>query len=160
MKQRILNLEEFIMEGNLNEAQAIRISGFTILSKVYQTMKDGLPFKVVINGIQCAGYLNPMYSYTGDGLDCDELIIGVEHPSDWRKGDRVLITQAGGGHRHYAIHFGALPEKEKQPKSLRFTGAYLETKHLGEEFKRQLTDIVINHPDWLTDKFKDKFGLK
>jgi len=136
---------------NFNNNKKIKISYFKLKNKkVYATMKSGLGYSVKINGVEADGFFSPIWEYAAKGIDTNEL---------WVNDKKITITVKGGGHRTYPIAIWDLPEKEKQPKNLSFTGPYHDTSKIGTEFKKQLLNIIETHPDWLSDEFKETFGI-
>ena len=114
-------------QKRINKKQLV--SNFKLLTKsLFATDKRPIEFTIDINGITALGYLQPFSEYTHRGVDINELKVN---------NNRVTIANGGGGHRTYELAIHNIPQKQKQPKNLRFTGPYYDLSFIGAEFKKK-----------------------
>ncbi|MFA7289195.1 MAG: hypothetical protein WC055_09970 [Melioribacteraceae bacterium] len=99
----------------------------------YETHDGSIEFELTINGKTATGYWRPIFQYTKNGVDVNDLF-----QSDKKQ---FSIFENGGNLRRYEIYAEPILA-EKQPKNLRFTGHTLSIKHFKEVFISKITDAL------------------
>jgi hypothetical protein len=129
----------------------IKITRFKVLDRVYATKKSGVGFTCVINGKSVTGVFQSISGdYVYRGMDIDQVKV---------EGKTVqLCVVESGGYRYYEIAIqSALPEKEKQPKNLSFTGPYYDTSIIGKKFAERI--LRAYEKNLLSVEFKEAIGV-
>jgi hypothetical protein len=134
----------------------IKVTGYKNFNKdTYETSKGSLGFQANINGVPIRGYWTPISGYTHDGVEINEVELndGSKYPK------RIRIFSGGGSAKTYEIYSrSAIKLKEKQPKSLLFTGRNYDISGLKDVFKQKMKEIEEGkHSDILSEEFKKHF---
>ena len=136
---------------SLNEAAKVKIKYTPFEKNAYTTQKTGIGFSVTINNKTATGYWIPRYDNVASGVECEQL-----------KGDRgnFYIFSSGGSTKSYRLN-ASLPQAAKQPKSLAFTGPYLDISVLKDTFIKKITQAIENPSsnEQLSPDFLNYFGI-
>jgi hypothetical protein len=135
----------------------VKVTGGACGTKwIYDTMQDGFDISVSVNDVPCRFRFAPYFGRNAvNGLDCNEVFFaGDNYPS--------TVTKAGGSHRTYALYIpeDVLKSAPKQnQKDFSFTGQYYSVTPVIKYFKNMLKTMLIEHPEYFTDKFLASVGM-
>jgi len=110
-----------------------------ITKVVWETDQNSIKFMVKINNKEVYGWWITNSQYTMDGVDINELSVKNDCFAN-----TIKIFKDGGSRRTYEISARDFPLKEKQPRSLRFTGRKASVDQLKSIFINKIRDGIEN----------------
>ena len=145
----------------------LKITNVTVYPKwTHETNKGTIYVGANINGKDFVFPMMPCWSYTPQGVDCDECLVtklngGWGGYADYdRNAERIHHVAKGGGSHSYGLNIGSdilkSAPKENQ-KDFRFTGQYYSTKNVPRAFKSKLMELYNNGS--LEPEFLEAIGL-